>query len=66
MTEQAEHRAIGQPVPRAEDRPPLTGHAAFVSDHEPTGCLHVAFVRSPVAHADIIANDAAFSPLRES
>jgi carbon-monoxide dehydrogenase large subunit len=45
--------AIGRSVPRVEDRPLLTGMASFLDDHEPAGCLHAAFVRSPVAHADI-------------
>lgn len=44
---------IGHPVRRVEDRPLLTGRGQFVDDIRLPGTLHVAFVRSPIAHARI-------------
>ncbi len=44
---------IGQSVPRREDRRLLQGHGRFIADIELSGMLHVAFVRSPLAHARI-------------
>lgn len=46
-------RLIGRPVRRNEDPRLLTGRALFVDDVEPPGTLHVAFYRSPHAHARI-------------
>jgi aerobic carbon-monoxide dehydrogenase large subunit len=46
---------IGQSVPRREDRRLLLGHGRFIADLELAGMLHVAFVRSPLAHARIRA-----------
>jgi aerobic carbon-monoxide dehydrogenase large subunit len=40
---------------RVEDRPLLTGEAAFVDDIEPEGTLHARFLRSPLAHGEIAA-----------
>ncbi len=48
---------IGRRMLRVEDRPLLTGVATFVDDLEPDGTLHVRFLRSPAAHARIIALD---------
>jgi carbon-monoxide dehydrogenase large subunit len=50
-------RTFGQPVKRNEDRKLLTGQALFVDDVELPGMLHVAFLRSQVAHANIISID---------
>jgi carbon-monoxide dehydrogenase large subunit len=50
-------RTFGQPVKRNEDRKLLTGQALFVDDVELPGMLHVAFLRSQVAHANIINID---------
>jgi carbon-monoxide dehydrogenase large subunit len=50
-------RYIGQSVPRNEDRRLLTGHALFVDDVRLEGMLHVAFVRSDHAHAEIRSID---------
>jgi carbon-monoxide dehydrogenase large subunit len=50
-------RTFGQPVKRNEDRKLLTGQALFVDDVELPGMLHVAFLRSQVAHAKIISID---------
>ncbi len=41
---------VGQRVERREDPPLLTGGARYVADLESEKALHVAFVRSPVAH----------------
>jgi carbon-monoxide dehydrogenase large subunit len=44
---------IGKSVPRSEDARLLTGRALFVDDVQLPGMLHVAFLRSPYAHARI-------------
>ena len=44
---------IGQSVPRREDRNLLLGKGQFVADIQLPGMLHVAFARSPLAHATI-------------
>ncbi len=51
----AEERFIGRSVPRREDRRLLLGRGRFIADIELPGLLHVAFVRSDVAHARIRA-----------
>ena len=51
-------RVIGQDVPRLEDPQLLRGGARFVDDVRPPGCLHAAVLRSPHAHAAILAIDA--------
>ncbi len=48
---------IGAPVQRREDPSLITGTARYVDDLTPTGTLHLAIVRSPFAHADIIDID---------
>jgi carbon-monoxide dehydrogenase large subunit len=48
-------RAVGQAVPRREDWRLLTGAAEFLDDVPVTGALHIAFLRSPVAHARIVS-----------
>jgi carbon-monoxide dehydrogenase large subunit len=50
-------RTFGQPVKRNEDRRLLTGQALFIDDVELPGMLHVAFLRSQVAHAKILKID---------
>lgn len=52
-------RLVGASVPRVEDARFVTGRGSFVADHVPPGALHAAFVRSPHAHARIVAIDAA-------
>ena len=42
---------IGAPVRRVEDARLLGGHGRYVADLATAGTLHVAFVRSPHAHA---------------
>ncbi|MYB28036.1 MAG: xanthine dehydrogenase family protein molybdopterin-binding subunit [Acidimicrobiaceae bacterium] len=44
---------MGNAVLRREDPDLLTGRARFVGDMAPAGTLHVAFVRSTMAHARI-------------
>ncbi|MDG2110998.1 MAG: xanthine dehydrogenase family protein molybdopterin-binding subunit, partial [Actinomycetota bacterium] len=44
-------------VLRAEDDGLLDGSRMFIDDIEPRGTLHVALVRSPVAHARVISVD---------
>src|SRR6202023_2348735 len=50
-------RTFGQPVKRNEDRRLLTGQALFIDDVELPGMLHVALLRSQVAHAKILRID---------
>src|ERR1700751_463615 len=52
-------RYFGAPIARNEDRRLLTGRALFVNDVERAGMLHVAFLRSPHAHARVGAIDLA-------
>jgi 2-furoyl-CoA dehydrogenase large subunit len=47
---------VGQSLERVEDLSLLRGDGRFADDlAEPPGCLHVAFLRAPVAHATIEA-----------
>src|SRR6185437_4804261 len=46
-------RWVGQAIPRREDLPLLTGRGQFVDDVPIANPLHVAFARSPWAHAEI-------------
>jgi Aldehyde oxidase and xanthine dehydrogenase, a/b hammerhead domain len=55
-------RYLGAPITRNEDRRLLTGRALFVNDVERPGMLHVAFLRSPHAHARLGTVD--LSPVR--
>ena len=50
---------IGQPVRRLEDSRLVTGGGCFTDDVEPAGTAHACFVRSPHAHAEIVAVDVA-------
>src|SRR5439155_3414999 len=49
---------IGTSMPRLEDDALLRGAARFVDDLKPDGCLHVAFLRSPMASARLRSIDA--------
>jgi carbon-monoxide dehydrogenase large subunit len=51
-------KVFGESVVRIEDRPLLLGQARFVDDIAFAGMLHLAFVRSPHAHARIASVDA--------
>ena len=55
---QPEFRHIGQHLPRKEDYRLLTGQGRFVDDIDIPGALHACFVRSPHAHARIVAINA--------
>lgn len=44
---------IGQRVLRKEDARLLTGRGRYLADHHVPGLLHVAMVRSPLAHAEV-------------
>ena len=46
-------RLIGRPVRRREDERILRGKTRYLDDIDPPGAAHVAFVRSPFAHARI-------------
>ena len=49
---------VGQRLRRREDDRFLKGRGRFVDDIEPAGTAHIAFVRSPHAHARILGVDA--------
>lgn len=50
---------VGKPVKREADRTLVSGRGRFVDDMNPPGTLHVVFVRSPFAHAEIVSVDTA-------
>jgi aerobic carbon-monoxide dehydrogenase large subunit len=56
---------IGRRVQRNEDPRLLTGRALFVDDLDLPGMAHVAFLRSPYAHARILGIDASRALARE-
>jgi carbon-monoxide dehydrogenase large subunit len=49
---------VGQSVPRREDAALITGRATWTDDITPPGTLHMAVLRSPLAHARIGGIDA--------
>jgi carbon-monoxide dehydrogenase large subunit len=48
---------VGSSIRRREDRPLLTGAGRFVDDIKLPGMLHMAVIRSPHAHARLVAVD---------
>ncbi|MEP7011611.1 MAG: xanthine dehydrogenase family protein molybdopterin-binding subunit [Acidobacteriota bacterium] len=60
-----EAQVIGKRVTRNEDARLLTGRALFVDDLDLPGMAHVAFVRSPHAHARLVAIDVSRALSRE-
>ena len=46
---------LGHAVRRTEDARLVTGAARYLEDFQIEGALHVAFVRSPLAHARIVS-----------
>ena len=48
---------VGKPIRRSEDARLLTGQALFVDDVHLPNMAHVAFLRSPYAHARITGID---------
>jgi carbon-monoxide dehydrogenase large subunit len=60
VTDTAEHTtAIGSPIRRKEDGRLLTGQTQWTDSIALPGALHMAFVRSPMAHARITSIDPA-------
>ena len=59
MQQQAPGSILGHAVRRREDPRLVTGTGRYVDDIQPDRCLHVAFVRSTLAHASIRAVDIA-------
>src|SRR5450756_23964 len=57
MTQIAAERYTGASVKRSEDPRILTGGGRYVADVKLPGMLHAAFVRSPLAHARVLAVD---------
>lgn len=56
-TEQAGWRVIGQPLPRVEDRPLVTGRGAYIDDINFPHQLHMCVVRSQYAHGTLVSVD---------
>lgn len=48
---------LGNEVQRIEDPELLRGAGTYVGNYEPRGVLHLGFVRSPVAHAELASID---------
>src|SRR5579872_2286006 len=55
------NRVFGRSVPRLEDRPLVTGRGRFAGDISFAHQLHLRIVRSPYAHAELRAVDAAMA-----
>ena len=53
----ARHKYVGQRFKRTEDARLVRGQARYVDDIHLPGTLHVAFVRSPHAHARLVGID---------
>ena len=53
-----EAKTFGRSVRRLEDRVLVSGKGRFLDDLQPSGCLSVAFARSPYAHASFTTIDA--------
>ncbi|AOB33737.1 dehydrogenase [Bordetella sp. H567] len=56
---------MGRRIERVEDGPLLRGKGRYVGDVDVPGGLHAAFVRSPHAHATLLAIDTAAALKRE-
>ena len=50
-------RYTGASIKRSEDPRILTGLGRYVDDIKLPGMLHAAFVRSPLAHANVLSVD---------
>ena len=57
MSDNRQAPFVGRSLPRREDRRLLTGRGQFIADLDLPHMLHAAFIRSPVAHARIVALD---------
>jgi aerobic carbon-monoxide dehydrogenase large subunit len=53
MSPENKEQYFGQSIKRSEDMRLLTGKGLYVDDIKLNGCYHVAFLRSPYAHAKI-------------
>ena len=53
MQEATAGRFVGRPIRRREDERVLRGATRYLDDIDPPGAVHVAFIRSPFAHARI-------------
>src|ERR1700749_4087090 len=58
MAQIAAERYTGTSIKRSEDPRILTGRGRYIADVKLPGMLHAAFVRSPLAHARVLAVDA--------
>lgn len=58
MAQIAAQRYTGASVKRSEDPRILTGRGRYIDDLKLPGMLHAAFVRSPLAHARVLAVNA--------
>src|SRR5512139_4032019 len=52
-----EYSVVGKPVERTDGRVKVTGRARYAGDLVAPGMLHGKFLRSPVAHANILNID---------
>jgi carbon-monoxide dehydrogenase large subunit len=59
MTDAPVKFGSGQAVPRLEDEALLRGRGRYTDDHQPEGCLFVAFARSPAARGVLRGVDTA-------
>jgi CO/xanthine dehydrogenase Mo-binding subunit/aerobic-type carbon monoxide dehydrogenase small subunit (CoxS/CutS family) len=50
---------VGRPAARVDAEAKVRGTALYGDDPSPPGCLHLRIVRSPHAHADVLAVDGA-------
>src|SRR5215471_8574653 len=57
MAQIAAERYTGASIKRSEDPRILTGNGRYIDDLKLPGMLHAAFVRSPLAHARVLAVD---------
>src|SRR5271165_4814439 len=55
----ADNKYIGQPVPRLDDPPLVTGRGRFAGDISFPHQIHMRIARSPIAHGTIVAIDTA-------
>ena len=56
---------VGASVKRKEDPSLITGAGKYVGDIKLPGMCHVAFVRSPYAHANIVSIDSSAAAARD-
>jgi carbon-monoxide dehydrogenase large subunit len=58
LAEPKRERVLGQPLRRKEDEHLITGQTNWTDNIQLPGMLHVAFLRSPIAHAKLTRIDA--------